>query len=64
MDKSRNRENKGKGLRLAIVRELVCLHGGEVKGDSIIGKGSTFSLSIPVNPRNKRQEAGGKKDDR
>ena len=60
VDKARNRANKGKGLGLSIVRELVHLHGGQVKVESTPGKGSTFSVMIPVQEaKSRRQEAGG-----
>ncbi|MEW5921473.1 MAG: HAMP domain-containing sensor histidine kinase [Bacillota bacterium] len=48
VDKARNRAHKGKGLGLAIVRELVHLHHGQVKVDSIPEKGSTFSVILPT----------------
>ena len=42
------RSEKGTGLGLYITRQLVELHGGEIKVDSQEGKGSTFSFTIPV----------------
>jgi signal transduction histidine kinase len=38
----------GAGLGLAIVRQLVHLHGGEVKASSEPGRGSVFSVRLPA----------------
>ncbi|MBK8937800.1 MAG: HAMP domain-containing histidine kinase [Polyangiaceae bacterium] len=38
----------GAGLGLATVKRLVELHGGEVHLDSVVGRGSTFSFTIPL----------------
>jgi signal transduction histidine kinase len=42
------RSEKGTGLGLYITRQLVELHGGQIKVDSEEGKGSTFSFTIPI----------------
>jgi signal transduction histidine kinase len=45
---SMTRKIRGTGLGLAIVRHIVRSHGGEVKVKSEKGKGSTFSIILPI----------------
>jgi PAS domain S-box-containing protein len=45
---TRARTYEGTGIGLALVQELVRLHGGSVRVDSTLGVGSTFSLTIPT----------------
>jgi two-component system OmpR family sensor kinase len=47
-DRSRSRAEGGAGLGLAIARSLVQAHGGRIWAQSIKGKGSTFTLSLPI----------------
>ena len=42
------RSEKGTGLGLYITRQLVELHGGKISARSELGKGSTFSFTIPI----------------
>ena len=44
---SRGRTHEGTGIGLALVQELVRLHGGSVAAESALGRGSRFSVRIP-----------------
>lgn len=48
VDTSRSRESGGTGLGLAIVKHVVQRHGGELRIDSTLGKGSSFAFSMPA----------------
>lgn len=48
VDKARSRALGGTGLGLAIVKHLVRAHGGEVRVQSVLGQGSTFSFTLPT----------------
>lgn len=48
VDKSRSRQLGGTGLGLAIVKNAIRLHGGTVSVDSEPGKGSVFTVRLPV----------------
>ena len=43
----------GVGLGLALVKEIIETHGGEVKVQSVLGEGSKFSVIIPENVNEK-----------
>ncbi len=44
-------ETKGSGLGLALVQHIMEAHGGTVEGESTPGKGSTFTLFLPLRKR-------------
>lgn len=48
VDTHRSREQGGTGLGLAIVKHIVNRHRGRFKIESTVGKGSTFSVILPM----------------
>ncbi len=53
VDKARSRETGGTGLGLAIANESIEMIGGKIDVESEEGKGTTFSVSIPLFTHNK-----------
>jgi len=47
VQETRGRTHEGTGIGLALVLELVKLHGGTVGADSVYGAGSTFTVAVP-----------------
>jgi signal transduction histidine kinase len=46
-EKSRNRGTGGAGLGLAIAQGIVRAHGGDIRVESQVGKGTNFTFIIP-----------------
>jgi len=44
----RSRTHEGTGIGLALVQELVRLHGGSITVDSVQGEGTTFTVRLPL----------------
>jgi PAS domain S-box-containing protein len=47
IETARARSNEGSGIGLALVRELVDLHGGSIGAESVEGRGTTFTIRLP-----------------
>ncbi|OGP49298.1 MAG: hypothetical protein A2Y79_10875 [Deltaproteobacteria bacterium RBG_13_43_22] len=50
VDRDHSRQLGGTGLGLSIVKHIIESHGGTVKVQTALGKGSTFILTVPLEP--------------
>ena len=48
VDDTSTRQKGGTGLGLAISKRIIEMHGGRITIDSELGKGSTFTIKLPV----------------
>jgi len=55
VDKARSRRLGGTGLGLAIVKHIARIHGGHVSVESSVGKGSTFSIHLPLTEKGRQK---------
>jgi signal transduction histidine kinase/CheY-like chemotaxis protein len=56
VDSGVDRRQPGTGLGLALTRRFARLHGGDVRVGSELGKGSVFTLDLPLHANSKRPE--------
>lgn len=50
IENARSRSNEGSGIGLALVKELVGLHGGDIGATSAEGQGTRFAIRLPFGP--------------
>jgi signal transduction histidine kinase len=50
VDGSITRVHAGAGLGLSIVKQLTILMGGQITLESEVGRGSTFTVQLPLTP--------------
>lgn len=63
VEHARRRTHEGSGIGLALVHELLAMHGGKISVQSQMGKGTTFTVTLPYGnkhlPKDRvRPEAG------
>ncbi|MCR8658579.1 sensor histidine kinase [Paenibacillus endoradicis] len=49
-DRSHSRKYEGSGMGLAIVKQIVSLHQGDIRVESEPNKGTTFFITLPITP--------------
>ena len=55
--RSNEARGSGSGLGLAIARSIVEMHGGRIAVESRVGSGSTFTVTLPADPRSQAERA-------
>ena len=58
IENAATRHTSGTGLGLWLSREIARMHEGDLKVDSEVGRGSTFTLEIPIDPDPDRTRPG------
>jgi len=55
---------KGTGLGLSVSHGIIKAHGGAIRVNSTVGKGSTFTIYLPVHPNGESHAAAGASNER
>ena len=56
-DNSITKQKAGTGLGLAISKQIIEMHGGEIRLNSAVGQGSTFSVTLPITVKQQARPA-------
>lgn len=48
-DRSHSRKYAGSGMGLAIVKQIISLHQGDIRVESELGRGTTITVTLPMN---------------
>ena len=60
---ARDRNVRGSGIGLSLVKHIAEAHGGRVEVESGAGRGATFLVFVPAAPRTREEEAAARGED-
>ena len=63
VDKARSQGTSGTGLGLSIAKHIILAHGGVIRAESGLNRGSTFFFTLPLAPSSEQLEERAEKVD-